>query len=72
VGGPPNVRYGVGYTFDPVARDLVTFAGFTNQGRFDDVWRFNDQAVTWTDVSPGLGPGERCLHAACSTRSVTA
>lgn len=64
-GGPPNVRYGVGYAFDPVARDLVTFAGFTNQGRFDDVWRFNDQALTWTDVSPGLGPGERCLHAAC-------
>jgi hypothetical protein len=64
-GGPPNVRYGVGYTFDPVARDLVTFAGFTSQGRFDDVWRFNDQADTWTDVSPGTGPGERCLHAAC-------
>ncbi len=64
-GGPPNIRYGVGYTFDPVARDLVTFAGFTNQGRFDDVWRFNDQAETWTDVSPGSGPGERCLHAAC-------
>jgi hypothetical protein len=64
-GGPPNVRYGVGYTFDPKARDLVTFAGFTNQGRFHDVWRFNDQAETWTDVSPGTGPGERCLHAAC-------
>jgi hypothetical protein len=64
-GGPPNVRYGVGYAFDPVARDLVTFAGFTNQGRFHDVWRFNDQAETWTDVSPGTGPGERCLHAAC-------
>lgn len=64
-GGPPNVRYGVGYTFDPIARDLVTFAGFTNLGRFHDVWRFNDQADTWTDVSPGTGPGERCLHAAC-------
>jgi Galactose oxidase, central domain/FlgD Ig-like domain len=64
-GGPPNVRYGVGYTFDPIARDLVTFAGFTNLGRFDDVWRFNDQAVTWTDASPGAGPGERCLHSAC-------
>ncbi len=64
-GGPPNIRYGVGYAFDPVARDLVTFAGFTNAGRFDDVWRFNDQAETWTDVSPGMGPGERCLHAAC-------
>ncbi len=64
-GGPPNIRYGVGYTFDPKARDLVTFAGFTNLGRFHDVWRFNDQAETWTDVSPATGPGERCLHAAC-------
>ena len=64
-GGPPNVRYGVGYTFDSQAGELVTFAGFTNLGRFHDVWRFNDQADSWTDVSPGSGPGERCLHAAC-------
>lgn len=64
-GGPPAIRYGVGYTWDPLARELVTFAGFTFQGRFDDVWRFNDQAVTWSDVSPGSGPLERCLHAAC-------
>jgi len=64
-GGPPNIRYGVGYTFDPLARDLVTFAGFTNLGRFDDVWRFNDPADTWTNVSPATAPGERCLHAAC-------
>ena len=64
-GGPPNIRYGVGYTWDPQARELVTFAGFTNQGRFHDVWRFNDQAVTWTDTSPLIGPLERCLHAAC-------
>src|SRR5262245_14582100 len=49
-GGPPNVRYGVGYTFDPRARELVTFAGFTNLGRFHDVWRFNDQTDSWTDV----------------------
>ncbi|HEU4930368.1 MAG TPA: kelch repeat-containing protein [Candidatus Krumholzibacteria bacterium] len=64
-GGPPNVRYGVGYTFDPIARDLVTFAGFTNLGRFADVWRFNDQAATWTQVPVMAGPGERCLHTAC-------
>ena len=64
-GGPPNVRYGVGYTFDPIARDLVTFAGFTNLGRFSDLWRFNDQAATWNQVAAAPGPGERCLHAAC-------
>lgn len=63
-GGPPNVRYGVAAVFDPVGRDLVTFAGFTNLGRFDDVWRFGADAVTWTDVSPITGPLERCLHTA--------
>jgi hypothetical protein len=64
-GGPPAIRYGVAATWDPVARDLVTFAGFTFQGRFSDTWRFNDQAVTWTDVTPGTSPLQRCLHAAC-------
>ena len=64
-GGPPQIRYGVGYAWDPLAKDLVTFAGFTNLGRFDDVWRFHPAASTWTDVSPGSGPLARCLHAAC-------
>jgi hypothetical protein len=64
VGGPPNIRYGVASVFDPVGRDLVTFAGFTNLGRFHDVWRFDADAVTWTDVSPVTGPLERCLHTA--------
>jgi hypothetical protein len=65
-GGPPNIRYGAGSTFDPVARHLVTFAGFTNMGRFHDVWRFDGGAApTWSDVSPATGPEERCLHSAC-------
>jgi hypothetical protein len=64
-GGPPQIRYGVGYTWDPLAKELVTFAGFTNLGRFDDVWRFKPTASTWSNVSPGTGPLARCLHAAC-------
>ncbi|MDX1440425.1 MAG: kelch repeat-containing protein, partial [Rubricoccaceae bacterium] len=40
---PPNplpaIRYGVGTVYDPVGRRQVTFAGFTNQGRFDDTWQ---------------------------------
>jgi hypothetical protein len=64
-GGPPQIRYGVGYTWDPLAKELVTFAGFTNLGRFDDVWRFKPSASTWINVSPGSGPLARCLHAAC-------
>ncbi len=60
----PNFRYGSGVVFDPVARDLVSFAGFTSQGRFNDTWRFNVDSIQWTDVSPTTDPGRRCLHAA--------
>jgi hypothetical protein len=63
-GGPPNIRYGAAGVLDPTAGDLVTFAGFTDQGRFEDVWRFNTTATTWADVSPTPGPIKRCLHSA--------
>jgi len=63
-GGPPNIRYGAAGGFDPVSADLVTFAGFTNMGRFHDVWRVDATGSAWTDVSPGTGPLERCLHSA--------
>lgn len=61
----PNIRYGAASVFDPLARELVTFGGFTNLGRFDDTWRFNPDSARWTDVSPVAGnPLERCLHSA--------
>jgi hypothetical protein len=63
-GGPPNIRYGAAGVFDPVSGDLVTFAGFTNMGRFDDTWRLNPAGTTWSDVTPGTAPLERCLHSA--------
>jgi len=65
VGGPPNIRYGVAAVYDPAAGELVTFAGFTNMGRFDDTWRLDPALQTWTDVTPVTSPLERCLHAAC-------
>jgi hypothetical protein len=46
-------------------KELVTFAGFTNLGRFQDVWRFNAPGVAWSNVTPGTNPLARCLHAAC-------
>lgn len=63
-GGPPNIRYGIAVAWDPQTTELVTFAGFTNMGRFKDVWRFHPTNDTWTDVSPVTGPIERCLHSA--------
>lgn len=60
----PNQRYGVAVVLDPIERELVTFAGFTNLGRFDDTWRFDPLADNWTDVSGATGPSMRCLHSA--------
>jgi len=59
----PNIRYGTASVFDPLAREQVTFAGFTNLGRFDDTWRFSVDADAWTMTS-ALGPFKRCLHTA--------
>ncbi len=64
-GPKPNIRYGAASIFDPLARSLVTFAGFTNEGRFDDTWRFDVENGAWMEVSPSEGsPGKRCLHSA--------
>jgi hypothetical protein len=61
----PNDRYGVAAVYDPVAGHLVTFAGFTDQGRFDDTWRFDVENTAWTEIGLGSGhPGKRCLHTA--------
>jgi hypothetical protein len=48
-GGPPNQRYGAAGVYDPTAGDLVTFAGFTSSGRFDDVWRLDAAGATYVD-----------------------
>lgn len=61
----PVERYGTAAVFDPVGGDLVTFAGFTTQGRFNDTWRFSAEQRSWNDVTAASAqPGERCLHAA--------
>lgn len=60
----PNVRYGTASVFDPARQHLVTFAGFTDEGRFEDTWRFDPASTSWIQVYPGTVPGRRCLHAA--------
>ncbi len=60
----PNIRYGTAAIFDPQARDLVTFAGFTDQGRFDDTWRFDLDAALWAKLQLDTYPEKRCLHTA--------
>ena len=60
----PNIRYGTAAVFDPRAKELVTFAGFTDAGRFDDTWRFNANTATWKEVSLTTHPEKRCLHTA--------
>jgi hypothetical protein len=44
---------------------MVSFAGFTNAGRFQDTWRLDATTETWTEVTPASGnPAARCLHSA--------
>jgi len=60
----PVARYGTAAVFALVAGQLVSFAGFTTQGRFDGTWCFDPERRTWQDVtSASPQPGERCLHA---------
>jgi hypothetical protein len=63
----PAARYGAASIWDPLAAQLVTYAGFTSEnGRFDDTWRYDPGAGAWMDVSPpeGSRPQRRCLHSA--------
>ncbi len=61
----PEIRYGAVSVLDPAAGHLVTFGGFTDQGRFQDTWAFDINNPQWNEITPSQGsPGERCLHTA--------
>ncbi len=60
-GSAPAGRYGAGAAFDQAGHMLISH-GFTTQGRFDDTWRYDLAARSWTDVSPAnRRPVKRCL-----------
>lgn len=63
-GPKPNPRYGTAAIFDPLAGQLLNFAGFTDEGRFGDTWTFDPATTTWTDLGLTAHPGRRCLHTA--------
>jgi hypothetical protein len=63
-GPAPNLRYGTAAVFDPLANELVNFAGFTDAGRFDDTWRFDPENLRWRELGMTNNPGPRCLHSA--------
>jgi N-acetylneuraminic acid mutarotase len=58
----PTARYGAAGAVSTLDGEAVLFIthGFTNEGRFDDSWSWDD---SWADVSPpgGLRPIRRCL-----------
>jgi hypothetical protein len=62
--GVPLKRYGTGSIFDPVTGNIITFAGFTTSGRFEDTWSFQADSMRWTERIISHPP-KRCLHSAC-------
>jgi hypothetical protein len=69
--GPP-ARYGTALVFD--GNDaLYLLHGFTFEGRFDDVWRFDLQDRSWEQVqiTSSSAPLRRCLHEAVWSQSRT-
>lgn len=67
VTGAPLKRYGTAAVFDPINRRLVSFAGFTTSGRFEDTWYFQVDSLRWTDRTNSFHPELRCLHSAYIT-----
>jgi hypothetical protein len=59
----PVARYGSTSVFDPLERQLVQFAGFTEEGRrFQDTQGFDLDTNTWHNHTPsGTKPQVRCL-----------
>ena len=65
VSGAPLKRYGVASVFDPLNRNIISFAGFTTSGRFDDTWSFNVDNQSWTERTNLDFPLRRCLTSQC-------
>jgi len=65
----PNKRYGTVSILDPQSRNMAVFAGFTDEGRFGDTWRFDMESGAWTRIFENEGPGRRCLHSASLDRA---
>ncbi len=58
----PLERYGTAAVLDAVEGRMISFAGFTTAGRFEDVWSFELSERVWTEISSTSDPGKRCLH----------
>ncbi|MBL4670324.1 MAG: T9SS type A sorting domain-containing protein [Flavobacteriales bacterium] len=65
VSGIPLQRYGTSSVYDPQTDNVISFAGFTTSGRFDDTWKFNIGSNTWTDETNATFPLKRCLYSGC-------
>jgi N-acetylneuraminic acid mutarotase len=68
--GGPAARYGTALVFDGEST-LFMLHGFTFEGRFDDVWKFDLNASSWEQVqiTSSTAPLRRCLHEAVWSKS---
>lgn len=61
-GGVPVTRYGTVTVHDLPENRLVTFGGFSSNGRLNDTWALDLASDSWTKLNPGTSPVRRCLH----------
>jgi N-acetylneuraminic acid mutarotase len=61
---PPSRTYS-GMVYDPQRDRMVLFGGSADQetAAFGDVWEYDLESNSWTDVSPPDGPSARAWHA---------
>jgi N-acetylneuraminic acid mutarotase len=63
-GAVPSNRCHHTLTQVPDSDEALLFGGFSRGTRFNDTWRFDSAAETWTEVATtGTVPAKRCLHA---------
>jgi N-acetylneuraminic acid mutarotase len=59
-GAVPDARVGHAMAYDPVARRVILFGGSSHGGRQGDIWAYDSDANTWTQLSPtGSTPSAR-------------
>lgn len=71
-GTPPAARRAMAAAFDPTRRVWVLYSGTFETGDFDDLWLFDADSKTWTELPTTGAPGPRGFSAMEYSRDLDA